>query len=416
MLAQFSVENFMSFKNRAYLNMTASLSDNEHPDNFTVCGKARCLKSVVIYGANASGKSNLLKAMTAAIMIVRESQAKQVGERLMRILPFLFDKELPEKPSAFEFIFFADGIQYIYGFSATQLKIIDEYLYVYRSAKRSMIFERKNTNQYKFNKADEKEFSSYKEKNTENKLFLSTATAWNCEKTRAAFRWFSSDIDTYTDTVTEDSPNNKPFILKDLVEAQNPELKAFTLKLLKNADINIDGYDINTHQFSMPVPIAIVGENNSGVSQGVAYSVTTSHTLQDNQKYFLDFSLESLGTQNIFFLSPFIYNALSTGKSLFIDEMSCLHSALVQYLVGLFNDPDINKNNAQLIFVTHDTILLDLKVFRRDQIYFIEKNELGASELYSLDNFSVRKSENVRTAYLIGRYGAVPIITNGELL
>ena len=94
MLAQFSVENYMSFKDRTCLNMSASATDNEHPDNFAVCGKTRCLKSVVIYGANASGKSNLLKAMTAAIMIVRESQAKQVNDRLMRIVPFLFDKEL----------------------------------------------------------------------------------------------------------------------------------------------------------------------------------------------------------------------------------------------------------------------------------------------------------------------------------
>ena len=414
MLAQFSVENFMSFKDRACLNMSASTTDNEHPNNFAACGKTRCLKSVVIYGANASGKSNLLKAMTAAIMIVRESQAKQVNDRLMRIIPFLFDKELPSKPSAFEFIFYVDSVQYIYGFSATQEKIVDEYLYAYYSAKKSMIFERKGTDQYKFNKADEKEFNSYKEKNTPNKLFLSTATAWNCEKTKAAFMWFSNGIDTYTDTETDDIPNNKPFILQRLVESQNPELKGFTLNLLKNADINIDGYDIKTQQFT--VPITIVGEKGSGVGQGIAYSVFTSHTLPDNEKYILDFSAESLGTQNIFFLSPFIFTALSTGKTLFIDEMSCLHSALVQYLVGLFNDPDINTKNAQLIFVTHDTILLDLKVFRRDQIYFIEKSDNAASDLYSLDNFSVRKTENIRTAYLIGRYGAVPIIKSGDLL
>ncbi len=414
MLAQFSVENFMSIKNRMYLNMSASLSDNEHPDNFSVCGKTRCLKSVVIYGANASGKSNLLKAMTAAIMIVRESQAKQVNDRLFRIVPFLFDKDLPGKPSAFEFIFFVDGVQYIYGFSATQIKVVDEYLYIYNSAKKSMIFERRNTDKYKFNKADEKEFNSYKERNTDNKLFLSTATAWNCEKTKAAFMWFSSAIDTYTDTVTDDTPSNKPFILQHFAESQNPELKDFTLKLMKNADINIDGYDIKSQQVA--VPFSIVGEMGSGISQGTAYRVITSHTLPDNKKYLLDFSAESLGTQNIFFLSPFIFEALSTGKTLFIDEMSCLHSALVQYMVGLFNDPDINKTNAQLIFVTHDTILLDLKVFRRDQVYFIEKDENGASDLYSLDNFSVRKTENIRTAYLIGRYGAVPIIKNGDLL
>ena len=414
MLAQFSVENFMSIKDRLCLNLSASASDNEHPDNYTVFGKTRCLKSVVIYGANASGKSNLLKAMTAAIMIIRESQTKQVNDRLNRIIPYLFDKEQPNKPSAFEFIFFVDDVQYIYGFSATREKIVDEYLYVYHSAKRSLIFERNNTNTYKFNKADKNEFDSYKEKNTENKLFLSTATAWNCEKTRAPFMWFSSSIDTYTDDASGDLLNNNPLVYERLSGHQNPDLREFTLKLLKNADINIDNYDIKAKNVTIPAPRVL--EQEGSVGQGVIFSIRTSHTLPNDEQYHLAFSLESLGTQNIFFLSPFLYAALAEGKTLFIDEMSCLHSSLVKYIVGLFNDPEINKANAQLIFVTHDTILLDLRVFRRDQIYFIEKNAYGVSDLYSLDNFSVRKTENIRTAYLIGRYGAIPIIKNGELL
>ena len=115
--------------------------------------------------------------------------------------------------------------------------------------------------------------------------------------------WFSSSIDTYTDAETDDSPNNKPWILQRLVESQNPELKNFTLRMLKNADINIDSYDIQTQHFT--VPVTVVGEKGSGVGQGIAYSIFTSHTLPDNQKYTLDFSAESLGTQNIFFLSPF---------------------------------------------------------------------------------------------------------------
>ena len=120
MLAQFSVENYMSIRDRAVLNLTASKSDNEHINNFVEYEKMRCLRSVVIYGANASGKSSLLKAMTAAIMIVRESQSMQIDGRIMRIVPFLFDEETPSKPSSFEFVIMIDGVRYVYGFSATQ--------------------------------------------------------------------------------------------------------------------------------------------------------------------------------------------------------------------------------------------------------------------------------------------------------
>ncbi len=410
MLAQFSVENYLSLKNRTILNLTASISDNEHPNNFVSFEKTRCLKSAVIYGANASGKSNLLKAMTAAILIVRGSNSRQIGD-MIRVVPFRFDEKTAKKPTAFEFIIYIDGTQYIYGFSATKDRIVDEYLYVYYSSKRSMIFERTDTNNYHFNKADEKEFNDYVEKNTDNKLFLSTATAWNCQKTKSVFLWFAKKVDTYTDDNLRGMPNT----LRKLFESESnaPELRRFTLNLLKNADINIDDYGINKQQIEIPSPIKeIIG----GQDSSTAYNVFTSHSMPNNQQYNLDLSEESLGTQNLFCISPFIHEALVSGKTLFIDEMSCLHSSLVQYLVGLFNDPNINQTDAQLIFVTHDTILLDLKMFRRDQIYFIEKDEYGVSSLYSLDNFSVRKTENIRTAYLIGRYGAVPIVRSGALL
>ena len=240
-------------------------------------------------------------------------------------------------------------------------------------------------------------------------MFLSTATAWNCQKTKPVFLWFAESVDTYTD----DNLNEMPRTLQRLSESTTPELRDFTLKLLKNADINIDSYDIRSQKIELSSPLK---EILQAQGPGVAYNVMTGHTMPDQQQFHLDLAEESLGTQNLFCISPFIYKALISGKTLFIDEMSCLHSTLVQYLVGLFNDPEINKTNAQLIFVTHDTILLNLKMFRRDQIYFIEKDEYGVSSLYSLDNFPVRKSENIRTAYLIGRFGAIPILKNGDLL
>ena len=411
MLAQFLVENFLSIRDRAVLNLTASNHDNEHLNNIFEYDKLRCLRSAVIYGANASGKSSLLKAMTAAILLVRESQAMQVNSRLLRITPFLLDDDSRSKPSFFEFVIMIEGIRYVYGFSATQEKIIDEYLYAYFTAKRSLIFERSNTSTYKFNKADEREFSAYKEKTTDNKLFLATSTAWNCQKTKPVFMWFADGVDTFTDNEL----NNPPETLKHFKESDSPQLREFTLRLLSNADINIDSYVVDSHQTDPP-PKALMDLFGVEFGAGTIYNVTTGHTMPDNKKFFLDLSAESLGTQNLFFLSPFLFEAFRSGKTLFIDEMSCLHTALVQFLVTLFNDPDFNSKNAQLIFATHDTNLLDLRLFRRDQIYFVEKDAHGNSDLYSLDNFSVRKKENVRLAYLLGRYGAVPNINNGVVL
>lgn len=411
MLAQFSVENFLSIRDQAVLNLTASKHDNEHLDNMFEYDKLRCLRSAVIYGANASGKSSLLKAMTAAILLVRESQAMQVNSRLLRITPFLLDADSRSKPSSFEFVIMIEGVQYVYGFSATQEKIIDEYLYAYYSAKRSLIFERTETNSYKFNKADEREFSAYKEKTMDNKLFLATSTAWNCQKTKAVFMWFAEGVDTFTDNEL----NNPPETLRHFKESDSPELREFTLNLLSRADINIDNYVVDAHQIDPP-PKPLLDLLGMESMPGTAYNVTTGHTMPDSKNYSLDLGAESLGTQNLFFLSPFLFEAFKSGKTLFIDEMSCLHSMLVQFLVSLFNNPDFNKHNAQLIFATHDTNLLDLKMFRRDQIYFIEKDAYGNSELYSLDNFSVRKSENIRMAYLLGRYGAIPNIVSGGVL
>lgn len=406
MLVQFSVANFLSFRDRAVLNLTALNRDDTHPNNYLEDNGQRYLRSAVIYGANAAGKSSLLKAMTAAIMIIRESSSIQVDTRISRIVPFLLNEESRKKPSEFEFIFIADGIRYVYGFSATQKRIVDEYLYAYYSSKRSLIFNRTNTTVFRFTKADDSEFSAYKEKTTDNKLFLATATAWNCQKTKPAFLWFSERIDTLTDNEFSDPG----IALKKYHEAKTPGLGNFTIKLLNNADINIDGFNVEAREVAhiqlpgiMPIP-------------GTAYDVTTDHLMPDKNTYQLPLAMESLGTQNLFFLSPFLFDAITKGKTIFIDEMSCLHSNLVRFLVTRFIDPAFNKKNAQLIFATHDTNFLDLELFRRDQIYFIEKDEYGNSELYGLDNFSVRKNEKIRLGYILGRYGAVPIIGGEEML
>lgn len=418
MLIQFSVENFMSIKNKIVLSMNSS-NDNSNLENVIECTNENILKTAAIYGANASGKSNLYKALTSAILLVRRSNQRQIGEKLIEIVPFKFDSETIKKPSSFEFIFVSNGKKYAYGFVSDNSKIYEEYLYVYNSAKPSLVFERKNVTEYKFPKADEKILKEIKEKNIDNKLFLSTATNWNYSKTKDAFSWFNEKIDTYKNN------NNLTGNVVDRFENdKDGELKKFTLKLLKAAEININNYKIHSKPIEMefilpklPLEVAMqIMNSNTKNMIGFDKNVLTSHIIKDDRQndveYFLDMLEESDGTQSLFYLSPILKEAFEGGKVVVIDEIDrSLHPILVKFVINLFNDKQINKNNAQLIFNTHDTNLLSLDFFRRDQIYFAEKNyESGITDLYSLDEFSVRKNENIHKGYLQGRYGAIPFL------
>lgn len=423
MLIEFSVENFMSIKQKVTLSMLAG-KGSEHLNNTTkINNEQRILNTAAIYGANASGKSNLFKALTTAIILVRKSSMMQINQKLSDLIPFKFDVDSIKGPSKFEFIFVTNNKKYIYGFSADKDKVYEEYLYHYLSAKPSKIFERRNTNEYEYTQNEQKELSSIEEKNTENKLFLATATAWNYSKTKEAYMWFAEYIDTFNDY------NSLPNLSFGKYENDNDgKLKNFTLNLLKEADININDFyidkqEMNLNDIADPVLLDFLKNNPDKIVKGVTRKVTTKHHIEDENGNklvipTLNLMEESVGTINLFFLSPILKETLEKGKIIVIDEIDkSLHPLLVNYIIELFHDEDINKNGAQLIFNTHDTNMLDLDIFRRDQIYFAEKNtKTGETTLFALDDFSVRKNENVRMGYLIGRYGAIPILGIGSSL
>ena len=391
MLVQFSVKNFRSFKKEAVLSMEAS-SDLDHIENVAEINNAhntdRILKNVSIFGANAAGKSNLFKALTAAIITVRQSNSRQPGDILTMIDPFRFDVESSEEPSEFEFVFISEDTKYVYGFTATSQKIITEYLYMYKTSRPTTIFERENES-YRFTVPSiRRELSPIIERNSENKLFLSTAAAWNSNTILVPFKWFLK-IDTYGPITAGSLMPNVEGLLSD---ENNKELRFFIQDLLRKADINIADYRYTSKEVDIKMIHNIIndeGEEKSGE---------------------LDFNDESAGTQNLFLFSPLLLKAFKEGSILCIDEFDAsLHPLLLIQLIAFFNDPEINKANAQLIISTHATELLTDKIQRRDQIYFMQKNnKTGESELYSLDEFSKHGDKDIRKAYLIGRYGAIP--------
>ncbi len=412
MLLQFNVSNFASFKDEVVLNVCAN-AQKEHNDILLKYGKERVLPSIAIFGANASGKTNIFKALASAVQFVRTSNAKQINDLNSNIEPFLFNHESCKQPSFFHFIYVMNDVKYEYGFQADTKKVYEEYLYAYKSQKPSLIFHRKQVNQYEFSSATKAELTKLSKMNHENKLFLATATAWNSKFTKDAFLWFSEKIDIYDSAILEEN------FISSLDYQKDPSLTEFMNDLLKNADIHIAGYEYKTKnrkdmvhkQFMGIFKLNDVDEEHD--LQG--YEIITEHCIFINGKkenFKLRLEQESNGTQKLFAYGPFIKEALEKGKTIAIDEIdNCLHPLLVQYLVGLFHNPEINKKGAQLLFNTHDMHLLDLNKLRRDQIYFVNKDEAsGISELYSLDEFSPRKSEKVDKGYLLGRYGAIPNI------
>ncbi len=426
MLLQFSVENFRSLKNKVVLSMEAS-ADRNHLEHVIRNKKERVLKVATIFGANAAGKSNLFFALTAAILMVRLSNQKQIGEPLVQITPYSFDKESASQPTSFEFVFMVNDKKYVYGFSATTKKICTEYLYVYNSAKPATIFVRDESAQEPYRFTDhviQKKLKPLTERNTENKLFLATASSWNAEETREPMLWFMQGINTY-DSRYEESTFNIAGILYE--NDADSSLRNFTINILKEADINISDYSFDVKDVrleDMPPIILPKQLGTSQIIQGKKYTIEAVHTIEDtngkSKEYHLNLLNESKGTRNLFFLAPIIKRAFETGETMCIDEFdTSLHPMLIVYIVGLFNNSHINKKNAQLIISSHTMSLLDLRKMRRDQIYFVEKNQkTGISDLYSLDEFSPipRTREDIRKAYLLGRYGSIPDIGMGGSL
>lgn len=251
--------------------------------------------------------------------------------------------------------------------------------------------------------------------NTDNKLFLATATAWNVESTIIPYKWLAEGIDTYT------NDGNLTNIALDLYRKDKEENIAFTKKMLQQADINISDIYIESKEVKRSDNPAFFGGlmidgQIIQPQEQYEFKIATRHEIKTKENieknYILDLNEESLGTQALFFLAPLFKQTFEQGKVLVIDELDAsLHPFIVKFLVNMFRNPEINKNGSQLIFTTHETGLLSLDIFRKDEIYFTEKDSsTGDTHLYSLADFSIRKSDNIEKGYLLGRYGAVPFI------
>jgi hypothetical protein len=433
MLLEFSVKNYLSFKDEVTLSLRGreGVTGHEGDSTFDVAGEP-ILKSAVIYGANASGKSNLIKAMQFIKHFVLNSAIGVQSESSVHIDNFkLIDKGYVNDPSLFEITFIHENKYYRYGFELDVFEIYREWLYqaALDAEQELCLFNRKyQTVKCSQSFEEAKSFIDGRERKKEYRrlklvrrtaLLLSVIAQFDGEISRKLMRWFKNNLNVLF------ASEEKSFKNFSEMKLEHTEFKDKILNFLKVADVNID--DAYVREVGQLLFLRKELQRDFATYQRPPNQIIVSHKLYDEYgvvtgeiEWIMDDN-ESEGTKKLFALSAPIIDALEHGKTLVIDELdSKLHPFMMTFILNLFHSTEKNPKNAQLIFNTHDVNLLSKRFFRRDQIWFTEKNEYGATELYSLADFKDLTDEGINNEtfqndYFQGRYGAVPLTGNLEI-
>ena len=448
MLIEFSVANYRSFRDKVTFSMVASSlkakkAELNETNLFSAHGRLKLLTSAAIYGANASGKSNLIAAMNFMRHFVIHSAniREEEDQSEIDVEPFRLSTESDSEPSFFEIVFVVKEQRFRYGFEVTAERVEAEWLYVAPKAKESKLFEREE-DMIKPGGKFKAEGGDLIERTRPNALFLSVCAQFNGRIASEVLGWFRSlgittglmDLDRGMRRVTE-----RMFREEDSARVIE--------NLLTHMDLGIDA--IHLERVVVPTPslpplpddapeelrklydeVQRVQSAVASVQKAVR-ELTDSDSIErevvrtvhrkvggenqpDVEELFDLDGHESEGTKKLFSLSGPLVGTLRRGDVLIIDELDArLHPLLTREIVSLFNDPARNSKHAQLVFATQDTNLLDNQLLRRDQIWFVEKDRHGASYLYSLAEFKVRNDATYEKDYIHGRYGAIPFL--GEM-
>ncbi|MDE2809375.1 MAG: ATP-binding protein [Gemmatimonadota bacterium] len=410
MLIEFSVTNFRSIKEEVCLSLVAS-RDKKHGDSNVVEPKLAengrpiwLLRSAAIYGANASGKTNLLRGLKTMQDIVLHS-----SDRLdeLPVTPFRFDPECHTLPTSFEVVCVADGVRYQYGFSATPHEVTDEWLYAWPSGRMQVWFERSRSEtsgepSWKFGRKLAGDREVWRRATRPQALFLSTAVSLNSTQLLPLFNWFRDRLH-----VASLGGWGPTFSLEYCNKNQTDIVDFLTAADLAVTDIRIVEEDFSPEMFP---ELKDLDEKFPG--EKTIVDVFLRHQPKGGKSAELEMAEESHGTQKMFALAGPWLDSLDKGNVIVFDELhDNLHPALVRFLINHFHDPEANPYGAQLVFATHDTSILDRDMFRPDQIWFCERNEHLETRLFPLSDFRLRRGvEDLEKAYLAGRFGALPYI------
>lgn len=430
MLIKFSLRNYKAFQEKVELSLIASGYDKEtltqniiEVPNFGL----RLLKSAVIYGANASGKSKLMEALSDFGPFIRNSAKESTAGDPVPVEPFWLSTVSIEEPTEFEIVFIHKDILYRYGFEATSERILAEWFYYrnakeVRTAKETQVFYRDSDGieaNRSFNVGVIKDAIKTNQI-LENVLLISFAARYNNEHARNVLEWFDTLRGLSGLRLSEAYTARR---------SQEPAFKKRVLELLQAADLSIVDYAVDeTDELPNDMPEALRETLKQQLKEkkAVLASINTVHKQYNELRLPVDeatFSMrldESAGTQKFFALTGPLLDVLDNGYVLFVDELdSKLHPNLVCKIVEMFHSPVLNQKQAQLIFNTHDTNLLASGHFRRDQIWFTKKDRYGAVTLYSLGEFktdTVKKGDNFEQKYLEGRYSGIPFLAHFDHL
>ncbi len=417
MLIEFAVTNCRSIRTEQVLSLVMTKSHElTNSNSFTPesSGAVPLLRSAAVYGPNAAGKSNIIDAMRTMKQIVLTSAFDRHHGDPLPLTPFRLDRETEHAPCEFEVNFVVEGCRYQYGFAATRERVTEEWLLAFPLGRPQRWIGRvwnEETQNYEWDpmRALTGNKQVWKESTRSNALFLSTAVQLNCKQLQPVYDWFKHTL--RIAGIQGWNPNFTASLCKEL------EQRTKILDFLKAADIDIQDVLIEFEQMStkhLPddIPDDVKKIILDGLKEKDVFDIKTVHLNAQGEKIEFDFEDESDGTRKLFaFAGPWI-DALNNGFVLIIDELhDNLHPKLVQFLIQLFHSTETNPNNAQLIFTTHETSILNQEVLRRDQIWFCEKDNTKGTCLYPLTDFSPRKGrENLEMSYLAGRYGALPFV------
>jgi len=422
MFLQFSVNNFRSIKD----TITFSMAAIKNSQNSFKVRNYELLSSSVIYGANASGKSNILKAMSFMKNIVLNTNKVIQSIDTLPHDPFRLNTMTQDTSSTFEIVFFIKEVKYRYGFEMDTTTVYSEWLYADTNGKEAKLFYRDEDEKEYVNPNEfEEGFIFFNKKDSKIKISKNQLFIWKCDQDGGSISTII--LNWFTRFNMIDGLNHDGYINYTMKKMEDASFKAKIVDLVRTTDIGIENIEMKTENISIDMieklPISEDIKQKMLKSADVQSVVLhTSHKLYDNDNQHIgtvDFDIddeESLGTQKFFKMSAPILNTLEEGKILMIDELDAsLHPVLTKHLIKLFHNKDINKHKAQLIFVTHDTNLLNKHLFSRDQIWMTEKNKYGATDIYSLTQFKgVRKDEDFKKQYIQGKYGAIPYLGKFE--
>lgn len=406
MLLELNIKNYKSFKDRASLDMTAAEDVHEHESFVFDRGNTRVLPVAAVYGANASGKSNFFAAVSAMKNeIIGFYKPDTVHQD---IKGFIFNKELVEKPSEFEISVLIEDTEYRYGFSRDQNKIFDEWLFEkkYLSNDRLDMMTEENCVYYRNCKegslrseisdiTEVEEFEYVNSMISEKELIITSLGKREKSKYKNIFEWFNNKayVFDYSNADTELATKK---LSTDVLKVNSEFLEKFKF-IMNMFDDSIKGINIKEE----------LDRNLNKVNR-----VYTEHKLDDGTNIELPLESESAGTQKLYSILTLILGSFQFGGTMFLDEFDAkLHPLIIRYIINMYHDKSIN-NGGQLIIASHNIVCLDRRDLRRDEIWFVEKND-QRSELYSLYDFNIEDNEesaemDFGKSYIMGRFGAVP--------